>query len=277
MTVKAFPDNYFSTAYITALNNGSNADSIYSALGTFLHSLPSVVDAGVAAVWVAAPFGFMLMPAFAPELHQDEVDKLLKPTLDKMDALGLDYQYSSSEFPTFLSAYNSLTSTWNVSDYNIGGRLIPRDLVSNNLDGLVEAIRYISSQTLMSGVTFNVKNGVPSADDVAVNPYFRKTLFSATVGTTIDYASAAANQQAQDALTNDLLPALEKVTPNGAAYLNEADFQQPDFQSTFYGAHYERLLSIKRKYDPEDIFYAVTAVGSDHWKEDVDGRLCKVQ
>ncbi|KAK7756272.1 hypothetical protein SLS62_001868 [Diatrype stigma] len=216
------------------------------------------------------------MLAYAPELHRDEVDELLQPTLKKMDELGLEYQYSSSEYPTFLSAYTSLTSSWNVSDYNIGGRLIPRSLVSNNLNGLVEAIRYITTQTLMSGVTFNVKNAVSSAADVAVNPYFRETLFSATVGTPINYNSSAANQVAQDKLTYDLLPALEKLTPNGGVYLNEADFQQPDFKSTFYGNHYDRLLSVKRRYDPEDVFYAKTAVGSDFWKQDADGRLCKV-
>lgn len=276
MTVKASPDNYFSTAHLTALNNGTNTESIYSALGTFLQSLRSLVDAGFVPIWVVAPFGFMLMPAYAPELHRDEVDELLQPTLEKMDELGLDYQYSSSEHPTFLSAYTSLTSSWNVSDYNIGCRLIPRSIVFDNLDGLVEAIRYIATQTVMSGVTFNVKNAVSSAADVAVNPYFRETLFSATVGTPIDYSSSAANQVAQDKLTYDLIPALERLTPKGGVYLSEADFQHPDSQSTFYGDHYDGLLSVKRRYDPEDIFYAKTAVGSDRWKQGADGRLCRV-
>ena len=79
-------------------------------------------------------------------------------------------------------------------------------------------------------------------------------------------------------MTNELLPYLEDLTPNGGAYINEADFRQPDFQTVFYGSHYPALAAIKQKYDPEDLFYALTAVGSENWYEDQSqgGRLCKV-
>lgn len=66
------------------------------------------------------------------------------------------------------------------------------------------------------------------------------------------------------------------LTPDSAAYLNEADFQTPDFQHVFYGGHYEHLLRIKRQYDPDDVFYARTSVGSERWMERADGRLCMV-
>ena len=84
------------------------------------------------------------------------------------------------------------------------------------------------------------------------------------------------NIASQQLLTNDLLPRLENLTPGGGAYLNEGDPYQPDFQQVFYGTNYERLLAIKAKYDPDDIFYAVTAVGSESWGTQADGRLCKI-
>lgn len=77
-------------------------------------------------------------------------------------------------------------------------------------------------------------------------------------------------------MTDDLLPQLERLTPNGAAYLNEADFRQPDWKAVFYGSHYDRLNEIKARYDPDDRFYALQAVGSDRWAQQLDGRLCKV-
>lgn len=78
-------------------------------------------------------------------------------------------------------------------------------------------------------------------------------------------------------MTDLLIPKLAALTPNGSCYLNEGDFQQPDFQSVFYGSNYNRLLEIKNKYDPNHIFYAKTAVGSDYWEaHPADGRLCKV-
>lgn len=72
------------------------------------------------------------------------------------------------------------------------------------------------------------------------------------------------------------MPTLAEITPNGAAYLNEADLHQPEFQQVFYGKNYARLLSIKHKYDPDDIFYGPTAVGSEGWHTRADGRLCRV-
>lgn len=79
-------------------------------------------------------------------------------------------------------------------------------------------------------------------------------------------------------MTYELLPMLEAITPNGSAYLNECDFQQPHFQSVLYGVNYEPLLKIKDKYDPDQIFYAITGVGSERWYSNAEegGRLCLV-
>lgn len=90
-----------------------------------------------------------------------------------------------------------------------------------------------------------------------------------------DY-NISANIPIQEKLTNSLLPALEAITPGGGAYLNEGDFRQPNFQEVFYGQSYKDLLVIKDKYDPEQLFYALTAVGSDRWATQPNGRLCRV-
>ena len=78
-------------------------------------------------------------------------------------------------------------------------------------------------------------------------------------------------------MTTQLLPMLENLTPNGGAYINEADFQQPNFQEVFYGVNYPALKAIKSKYDPTDMLYAITAVGSEAWFQDESqgGRLCR--
>ncbi|KAI1089204.1 FAD-binding domain-containing protein [Rostrohypoxylon terebratum] len=276
MTVKAYPDTTFSTVYLSAFDDGSNTDAIYSVMGTFLQALPTLVDAGAWLVFVVAPFGFLVMPAMVADLKASELDAYFQSTREKMDQLGLQYQYQSADYPSFLQSYQSMTSTWNVSDFNMGGRLIPRELAKDqeSTDSLVKAIRAIATKTLTIGVAFNVAKGVSSPDEVAVNPYFRKTLFNAVIGTPINYTNFASNKEAQDAITNTFLPELEAITPNGGVYMNEADFQAPDFKTTFYGGNYKKLLAIKNKYDPDHIFYAKTAVGSDRWEQRIDGRLC---
>ncbi len=85
MTVKAHPDEFVSLAYLTVLNNGTNADAIYTAMSTFFQALPRVVDAGVWLTWIAAPSGFLISPAFAPGLHPADLDSLLHSTLAKLD------------------------------------------------------------------------------------------------------------------------------------------------------------------------------------------------
>ena len=76
-------------------------------------------------------------------------------------------------------------------------------------------------------------------------------------------------------MTDVLVPQLEKLTPGGGAYVNEGNFQQPDFQHVFYGDNYDKLKAIKNKYDSHHQFYGLTAVGSEIWTQRSDGRLCR--
>lgn len=80
----------------------------------------------------------------------------------------------------------------------------------------------------------------------------------------------------QNYITESVMPRIETVTPGGGAYINEADFQQPDWQQVFYGGHYPRLKAVKRQYDPQGLFYNPTALGSEGWEVLDIGRLCQV-
>ncbi|PQE26231.1 FAD binding domain protein [Rutstroemia sp. NJR-2017a BBW] len=120
------------------------------------------------------------------------------------------------------------------------------------------------------------KTLLPNAPPVSVNPYWRKTLINAVYRANINYTDFEANSRNQNFMTDVIGPLLAALTPGGAVYVNEADFQQRDWKEVFYGANYERLDEIKRRWDPEDRFYALGAVGSDRWVQRSDGRLCRV-
>lgn len=89
--------------------------------------------------------------------------------------------------------------------------------------------------------------------------------------------SLDANIVEQRRITEVFVPRLAALTPGGSAYLNEADYRQPQWQNVFYGGNYQRLLDIKRRYDPHDLFYGLTAVGSEAWTVREDGRLCRTR
>lgn len=67
------------------------------------------------------------------------------------------------------------------------------------------------------------------------------------------------------------------ISPGSGTYLNEANFQQSNWQEEFYGEKYQALLAVKRKYDPDNLLYATTAVGSESSVVDGEGRLCTVR
>ena len=79
----------------------------------------------------------------------------------------------------------------------------------------------------------------------------------------------------QNRMTEEIQPIIEAATPNAGAYMNEADFQQVNFQETFYGSKYPALLKIKNKHDPRHLWYVKTGVGSGEWTVAKDGRMCR--
>ena len=61
------------------------------------------------------------------------------------------------------------------------------------------------------------------------------------------------------------MAALRKVAPNAGAYVSESDYFQRDWQAAFWGTHYPKLLAVKRRYDPDGLFFVHHGVGSEGW------------
>ncbi|KAK3902803.1 FAD-binding domain-containing protein [Staphylotrichum tortipilum] len=278
-TVKAHPSLILSTANLTfALPpTAQSPDAFWEGVRVFVEHIPAINDAGTQAIWYVEATAFNLATLFAPGFDKTALDALMQPFLDALDRLELPYSYASEQHPGFLEGFLQQPGT-GAANLNIGGRLIPRTLAQSNggSAALTAAIHSITSSSgvVFSGVTFNVSNHAPE-HGVGINPYWRETIFSAVFGTFFDWTDWEKNQRSADTITNDLLPHLERLTPGGAAYLNECDFQQADWKTVFYGANWVRLSEIKSKYDPNGVFYALGAVGSEGWTQQVDGRLCR--
>jgi len=69
--------------------------------------------------------------------------------------------------------------------------------------------------------------------------------------------------KAAAAKVGDAMNILRNATPGSGSYSNEADYFEPDWQTSFWGANYPKLLDIKRKYDPGNIFRVHNGVGSE--------------
>jgi len=66
---------------------------------------------------------------------------------------------------------------------------------------------------------------------------------------------------------------LRNVAPNSGSYVAESSFFERDWQESYWGSNYPRLLSIKRKYDPGGLFFVHHGVGSEEWSSDGFTRL----
>ena len=76
-------------------------------------------------------------------------------------------------------------------------------------------------------------------------------------------------------MTNDVVPQLERITPGSGTYINEGDFDLQTWKEDYFGANHDKLLAVKKRYDPNDLFYAIASVGHDVWAVESDGRLCR--
>jgi FAD/FMN-containing dehydrogenase len=62
---------------------------------------------------------------------------------------------------------------------------------------------------------------------------------------------------------NRAMAFIKQATPTGGSYTNEGDFFEKKWQLEFWGNNYPKLLSIKKKYDPTNLFHVHNGVGSE--------------
>jgi FAD/FMN-containing dehydrogenase len=66
---------------------------------------------------------------------------------------------------------------------------------------------------------------------------------------------------------------LKKIAPESGSYVAESSFFEQQWQKSYWGPNYPKLLGIKRKYDPDGLFFVHHGVGSEAWSADGFTRL----
>jgi hypothetical protein len=61
---------------------------------------------------------------------------------------------------------------------------------------------------------------------------------------------------------------LLRVAPDAGSYVSESDYFEPAWQKSFWGSNYPKLAAVKKKYDPEGLFFVHHGVGSEGWSAD---------
>jgi len=50
--------------------------------------------------------------------------------------------------------------------------------------------------------------------------------------------------------------------------VSESNYFEKDWQQSYWGTNYQRLADIKRKYDPDGLFFVHNGIGSEQWSTD---------
>jgi FAD/FMN-containing dehydrogenase len=72
---------------------------------------------------------------------------------------------------------------------------------------------------------------------------------------------------------NDAMDALLKAAPGAGSYVSESDYFEREWQRSFWGSNYPKLAKVKKKYDPQGLFFVHHGVGSEAWSADGFTRL----
>jgi hypothetical protein len=294
--VKAHPKIFVTKSVFSFRAAPDNSTNFWKAVHAYFARFPEFTDAGTYSYFWIWNYGtyldFQMTSFFAPNHTIASFENLTRPFFDELKVLNIDVVPNTTFHENFYDANKGSwgADTLGVTTIRQATRLFPKSLWAS--EAKFEVFYSTIKNTVMSGHTvggYHMAPGNPSNVDNAVNPAWRNAQsFLITANMVPVNATPAQLKNASDTLTFDIMGPWRDVAPNAegaGVYLNEADIQEPDWQKDFYGAeNYPKLLAIKRKWDPRDVFYATTAVGSEAWEvrdgdmglQTQNGRLCRV-
>ncbi|OAG03355.1 FAD-binding domain-containing protein [Paraphaeosphaeria sporulosa] len=295
--IRAHPKLNVVTANWVLDASKNSVDAFWAGTKKFYDVFLEWADAGIYSFFIMGntPAPFLNMRyLFAPNHTMESYTKLISPFFAYLEAhnISLTTPHTHTAHDSFYSAYQA---TWGANSFPIGldnslpaNRIVPRANFEKRYNETFDLIK----QHVSSGKHFLGYHKAPIAHgntDNAVNPAWRTCalFFVTSSNKSLDHSTPEALAIANKDLQENILQPWRDVAPveeGGGTYLNEASVMEVDWQESFYGGYYGRLSEIKRKWDPYDVFYATTAVGSERWEvrdgeqgvQTQNGRLCRV-
>ena len=302
-TIKAHPNPPVIAAQMFgfAPRSANGTPAFMSAVNTLYSAYPNLSDAGFAgygswSLYSPTPLvpGSTSNTGFIHTITNfnktaTEAATLFAPVLNKVSKYNNTSLYIFTkylEFPSYSAYYNALSgivTPVGSSSGALGSRLLDRTALTGNPAAL-RTMLSITAGTPAEATSNNIVfvGGGQVFRDASdpysgVNPAWRKTYVHNIVargwapGTSNATIAAIHND-----ITNVKTQAMKNLAPDTGCYMNEADRFDKDYLADFYGEFGGRLGAIKRWYDPEDVFYCPTCIGSEYWAEDAEGVLCRV-
>ncbi|RYP45875.1 hypothetical protein DL768_007832 [Monosporascus sp. mg162] len=289
MTTKIYPEGIVAGAHFSFNATGVSTETYWNATARLYAFMLDYTDRGNTLTWGQTNNTFSVLSATMPDQDATDAAALWAPLLQEFDSLGVMYTFEprtdDSYYDHFNLDYGPLPYGNETAATSIfTSRILPRTLVadpsSSESRAFMDVLEYITNvrdarftfgcHAMSVGNWSGIDNAVLSAwrDAMAicviVTPWLRDVPFEEML-------------ELKEFTMDDLVPTLENATPGGAVYMNEIDpLYHGDWKTTGYGDDkYDRLLAIKKKYDPHHVFWSPMSVGGDEFRTDADGRVCR--
>lgn len=277
VVMKVHYDVSISAASWTFATGGNvTAEQFKAGMKAYFETFPEGADNGIYAYFKifnrAGSMSFSMQPYFAPGKDMAETKALLAPWISQMEVLKIPLDIKWQEFDSFYTAYNASFPVGNVNNQGVAtaSRMFPRENWANEtiwnatFDGMWSSLE--------AGNALIGYNIAPSWErggytNAPVNPAWRNAISFIITGVVTDMTKSWAEQLEQrQNFTDTVMQDWRDLTPGSGSYLSEADRLEPNFQWAFWGSFYPKLLEVKKKYDPYNLFYAAQSVGSEFFE-----------
>ncbi|KAI9151459.1 FAD-linked oxidoreductase patO [Paramyrothecium foliicola] len=282
VVVRVYPSTRVTGVQLAFDLDVERPEAFYGAVAKYHEQIIRFSAAGGMGIAAISDTSFSLTPLALPNMSRADAEALIAPLVQELSNLDVRYSLNVTELPSFLTFWRQLirpNPTQLVQNAQHGGWMVPRSVIEDNASGLESALREITDAGCsFVGLALNASlpDGSSAVEKNSILPSWRTAAMAVILTTSWpEGADERLMRDMRNKMTEKCVPALAKLAPEAGAYLNEADPDQPDWQTAFYGENYDRLVAIKNKYDPHHVFYAHTAVGSDSYWINDEGRLCR--
>ncbi|KAK3356456.1 FAD binding domain-containing protein [Lasiosphaeria hispida] len=284
VTLKTYPTIPVTGMGLTITDTG---DRFWEGVRIWHTMAPTYTAAGMY-VWYAMQEGSLIaQPFVAPNMTIQQFNTVVAPLLAKLRAANVTFM--TTEVRTFSKFGDLYQNMWFTAFHSsglgayFGGRMISQQDVKERGNDIVAAFRKMSDkypgQVLFGGHLVNPGNRIkdPEQKLSAVHPVWRDTAdIQIFLYLPPPCMSAQQRAEAESRVTTELGGILRAVTPKSAVYSNEGDINEPNWQDAFWGPVYPKVLKIKKRYDPNDVFWSKSSTGSEGWALQDNLKLCKV-
>ncbi|TLD15080.1 FAD-binding domain-containing protein [Venturia nashicola] len=291
-TMKAFPSPRTTHhTFVLSTKGTQYQKEFYNTAAWILSQFPALKDAGLQGYFgfrkIVTPTGPTLnlnWGFYLFEKSAGSMEALFQPIRNALTTEGnstLNYFSRVASAPTFYQQYLISSSPQPVATMTgaMGGWLMPRSALTDvsRLARTLEIVGPTMDGPIGMHISghFSCPNNSPNIP-IALNPTWNNCVVNLVPFEPVPDGSSPEIREANARkMTFTKNQALKDIAPYSGAYFNECDVNDPTWRQTTFGPNYEKLLSIKRLYDPNGLLYCKNCVGSEQWQEQIDGGLCQ--